>query len=281
MLASPDAETPIASSGGLVFKSEGWSSEDEAEAAGERYFPALALTLARLRVGADYGDRTPKGSFTQDGLGWLMQQRDERVLNDEHGLMVYESLPAPVFAGFGGFHPVVTSAADRFERRMCALLAEPPQLSDRDQLALVLFNSSFFQDGADARLLLLMMSVEAMLDLPARSEGAVAHGDALLDLTRKAEGLTQAEKDSMAGSLSWLKKESITQAGKTLAGRRLGERTYSDKSAPSFFAHCYSLRSALVHGGTPYPSHADVNVTAAQLEVFVSDLLTSEYLKLE
>jgi hypothetical protein len=281
VLASPDGETPISASDRLVFKSEGWSSEDEAASAGRRCFPALALTLARLRVGADYGDRAPKGGFTEVGLGLLERQRGHRVLNDAHGLMVYGSEPAPVFAALGGVRPVATSPADRFEKHMHALMASAPQLRERDQLALVLFNSSFFQDGSDARFLLLMMSVEALLDLPARSDAAVAHVDALLTMTRGSEVLTRAEKDSMVGSLNWLKRESITQTGKTLAALRLGERKYSEKPAPRFFAYCYGLRSVLVHGGAPYPTRDEVGRTAAQLEVFAADLLTSQYLDLE
>jgi hypothetical protein len=43
-----------------VFKSDGWPSEDAAAQAADKYVPALLRTLARLRVGADLGNRAPK-----------------------------------------------------------------------------------------------------------------------------------------------------------------------------------------------------------------------------
>lgn len=280
VISSPDGETPIKESARLVFKSDGWPSEDEAVSAGQLYFPALALTLARLRVGADYGDRTPKSGFTPAGLSLLEQQHDHRFLNDELGLMVFESEPAPWFAGLGGT-AVVAAAQDRFEERFRTALASPLQFDDRDRLALTLFNSSFFQDTAESRFLLLMMAVEAMLDPPPRSDAARDHVEALLTATRDSEQLSIREKDSLAGSLNWLKNESISHTGRALAAERLGERRYSNSSAPEFFTDCYGLRSSLVHGGTFFPTRQEVDGTAAQLEVFVADLLTGQYLGFE
>lgn len=56
------------------------------------------VALARVRVGADFGERAAKGFITNEGLKWLEQQHGQRMVNNVHGLMVYESDPPPRFA---------------------------------------------------------------------------------------------------------------------------------------------------------------------------------------
>jgi hypothetical protein len=51
--------------------------------------------------------------------------------------------------------------------------------------------------------------------------------------------------------------------------------TYSGMAPVKFFDHCYQLRSRLVHGQQPFPTSDEVSEVVAQLEVFVSDLLTT------
>ena len=68
-------------------------------------------------------------------------------------------------------------------------------------------------------------------------------------------------------------RESVGQAGRWLA-HTLGKREYMGKTAPAFFSACYELRSRLVHGHMPRPSRDDVDVTAANLELFVGHLLS-------
>lgn len=48
-------------------------------------------------------------------------------------------------------------------------------LTDRDFLALFLFNASFFQQSCESRFLVLMTTIEAMLEPPPRSDAAQGH----------------------------------------------------------------------------------------------------------
>ena len=101
--------------------------------------------------------------------------------------------------------------------------------------------------------------------------------DSLVQQT-KSSNLEQNGKNSVIGSLNWLRKESINQAGKRLVTERLGsEKKYEELSPPDFFAKCYRLRSNLVHGSIPFPSFKEVGSVVATLEVFVSELLTRPY----
>jgi hypothetical protein len=150
-------------------------------------------------------------------------------------------------------------------------------LKGPERLAFDLYSGSFFQSSADSRLLMLTMAVEALLDLQPRSDAARAHVTAMIEATEANTDLTQAERRSLRGSLTWLQDESIGQAGRRLA-RTLETRTYGGQAPGAFFTRCYEMRSALTHGQVPRPNRNDVDVLAANLEIFVADLLSGRLL---
>lgn len=275
-LHNPDPEGTILNATQLALTGDGYSSEEEARGAGERYQSALIIALARHRVGADFGLRAPKGFTTEYGLAMLEQQLGQRVLNSVHGLMVYATAPKPRFALVNaslvrGVNPKQFSAA------FSIAAAAKPKLSEREKVAFSLFNASFFRQSADSRFLLLMMAIEALLDLRPRSDAARTHVESLIAQTEAAV-LSANERASMLGALRWLANESISQAGRHLSVKLLGERVYQGLPAGKFFTYCYGLRSALVHGRIPYPTFDEVFNTGGQLEVFVADLLTVRFL---
>lgn len=275
-LHNPECDGAILSATQLVLTGDGYSSEEDAQRAGVRYQSALMVALARHRVGADFGLRTPKGGITEYGLAILQQQFGQRVLNSVHGLMVYATEPNPKFASVNGV-PVRGVDPERFSTVFSEAVAAKPELSDREKVAFACFNASFFRQSADSRFLLLMMAIEALLDLRPRSDAARAHVDSLIVQT-EASALPANERASLLGALRWLSNESISQAGRNLSIERLGERVYKDLSSHKFFTYCYGLRSALVHGNIPYPSFEEVANTVGQLEVFVADLLTVRFI---
>ncbi len=229
-----------------------------------------------LAIGADFGQRTPKGFYTDRGLVMLEQQVGQRVLNSVHGLMVFKTEPKPRFALMNA-SPLRGVNPGAFQSAFSAAVAAKPVISEREAVAFSLFNASFFRQSADSRFLLLMMATEALLDLRPRSDVTRAHVESLIAQTNAA-ALPADELASLIGSLKWLANESISQAGRSLSNTRLGERKYMGKSASKFFTCCYGLRSALVHGSIPYPTFDEVANTVGELEVYVSDLLTVPFL---
>jgi hypothetical protein len=271
-LHNPESAGTILNSTQLVLTGDGYDTEAEALAAGERYQSALAVALARHRVGADFGLRAPKGFFTEAGLAMLQQQCGQPVLNSVHGLMAFKTEPKPRFA-FVDAKPLRGVNQGMFEQAFSAAVAARPNLTHREKLAYSLFNASFFRESADSRFLLLMMAVEALLEPVLRSDAERAHVEWLIQSTRDAT-LPAEARNSMVGALRWLLNESISQAGRRLSADRLGNQNYMNMPASKFFSYCYGLRSSLVHGSTPYPAFDAVSAAAGQLEVFVSDLLT-------
>lgn len=167
------------------------------------------------------------------------------------------------------------------EERNRLVLTEAARLHDPlkgpERLAFDLYSGSFFQPSADSRLLMLTMAVETLLDLQPRSDAARAHIAAMIEATEANAGLTKSERDSLRGSLVWLRDESIGQAARRLA-ETLEPRTYADSAPAAFFTRCYEMRSALAHGRLPRPDRDEVDTLAANLEIFVGDLLAGRLL---
>jgi hypothetical protein len=257
----------------LVLFGPDFYSREDADRAGRAFETALLIALARIRVGADFGQRAVDSVLTSHGLRWLEEQRGERVLNDAHGLMVYEAHPDPKFVLP---HSTATRAVNRqaFVEAFRDAVRVGWHLSGRERLAFDLFNSAFFQPTPDSKFLLLVMAIEALIEPSARSQEAQEHVRLLVSLTKSAK-ISEHEKASMLGSIRWLSKDSISAAGKKLAATRLHGRTYAGRTAAELFAHAYQVRSNLVHGNLPYPTVREVSELADLLERFVSELLTS------
>ena len=152
-------------------------------------------------------------------------------------------------------------------------------LTERERVAIDLFNAAFFETAADTRLLMYVMAIEALLELAPRPAESVALVEEFLGMVERSS-LVQAERDSLSGPLRWLRRESIRSAGRGLVRERLGAATYDMRSADQFFVYCYELRSRIVHGGDIRKARDEAAAAAAQLELFVKDVLTARFINL-
>jgi len=257
----------------LTVVAENYGSIDEAKIAGGAMQNALMVALARIRVGADFGYRAPSSVITEYGLQHFEKNTGQRILNNVHGLMIFETNPPPKFAlATAKMRRGVQS--EKFIQALVDAVSYQVQISQRDLLAYSLFNASFFQPTADTRFLLLVMAIEALIEPSPRSPQALEHIESMIGQTKNSK-LTRDEKNSILGSLSWLRAESISQSGKKLVIQRLGNKIYNGKPAGDFFSDCYQLRSRFVHGVLPIPTFEEIGAASGLLEVFVSDLLTT------
>lgn len=273
-LRSAIHKTSIKEADHLVLAGEGLRSEEAASEAGQRFEEAFMIALAKGRIGADFGDRAPKSFFTEHGLRGFFPSGERPTLNNIHGLMVYPSEPKPQFAALPPPTLMTGITVETFQAEFGAAAERNRKLTDRERIAFVLFNSSFFQPGADARFLLLTMAIEALIEPAQKSSEAMQLVDGFIEQTKKS-AVQRSEKESLIGSLKWLRDESISKAGQRLVREKLGDKCYEGRSAPDYFADIYSIRSKLVHGKRPFPTFQEINAKAAPLEVFVSDLLTA------
>lgn len=254
----------------LVLLGEPYHTEAEARDASSKWLNALKIALSSHKIGADFGDRARKSGFTDAGLEALEAAYGGKILNDVHGVMIFQPERGQRFAvkSLSEHTPMPARSVVESIRMMHGQGAE---MTPVEHLAYDIFSASFFQPSADARFLLLMMAVEVLIKPKARSAEVQDHVHAMIAST-DASGLPANEVKSLTSSLKWLLDQSIGQAGRALA-RTLVPLSYMDMAPDQFFTCCYSLRSKLVHGHDPLPTPEEVDSHAAQLAIFVSDLL--------
>ena len=267
---------PVSESHDIVFMSSGWKSEDEARTYGEKSLNALIVAFAGLGIGANFGTRLVEGGrFTLAGLEWARRtfQVQDSLLNDTHGLMVYESNPKQRFVGGSNPSIIEQIPLKKFDKVLNVAFNKNIELEDNKVLALEVFHSSSFLTNPDAKFVLLFISLEALIPTIKRSESVIPFVEKLIQLT-KNESFEETEKQSILGSLEWLKYKSIRQAGKEFLADVLRSKLYMSITAPDFFLHCYNMRNNIVHGNPPLPSRDEVSSTAANLQKLVSDLVS-------
>lgn len=167
----------------LAIYGSGYPTAAEAQVASCSLEQALMVTLARIRVGADFGDRAAKGFFTPEGLKWMEQQHGQRILNNVHGIMTYESSPAPRFV-LTNTKMLRGASTESFITFLKSAVASEISLTQQDRIAFNLFNASFFQPTADSRFLLLVMAIEALIEPAPRSTAAQQHVKDLIIATK-------------------------------------------------------------------------------------------------
>ena len=271
-MVSLDEAQPIAEATDAALFGSGYATPDDAGDAGNHWRSILVVALARLNVGVDFLERSPalEGRATQYGLELLAQEHGRPVVNDRPGVLVYEE-PRPLFAAFEAnaeVKPSMRRASATFEA--AAALPEL-EVTDAERLAFDLYGASFFESNTDARLLMVMMAVEALIDQQPRTH---ASRELVRDLMRQVResDLEEGETNSIIGAMKWLEYESIGQAGRHAVGV-LGNRRYMGLSASKFFTRCYELRSALVHGHQKRPAGSEVDVAASNLQLMVGEIL--------
>jgi len=265
-----------------ILFSSGWPSTEEAKSAGIFYSRVLERALAQLRIGADYGSRAAKSAFTKVGLEKMGKAAGGNIvkLNDVHGLMIYENAEnVSLVLAQSGFQ--WGPSKERLIKVFKHALIHPRKLTAQEKVCLELFNASFFQGSPDARLLLLMGGLEALMEPEKKSTAISNHIDGFLSLTNESKKLTQDEKSQLKGALRQLKNESFRQAGRKFVAQQLSSKIYMQLSPERFFNYCYTLRNKLIHGSTPLPTFNETSAVAGPLQTMVSDLLSIDLLELE
>lgn len=264
---------PLSAARSVVLVGGEFGSEQEAEQEGAIWLSRFRRFLITTRTGVDFGDRAATGAFTAFGLAALEEEHGVRFLNDVHGLCVYASDPQPRFARSSGTARRSAGPEALMEAVQAAWYGPADPLPDRVRIAYDLAAASM-STADEARLMLLMMALETLLEIPERSEPSLSFVESLIEQLR-ASSLPNDDKQSLLGAMQWLRLESIGRAGKNYV-TRLEPKTYDGMAPKKFFKRCYEMRSQLVHGALPRPARELVDPLASNLEVMVNDLLRTE-----
>jgi hypothetical protein len=270
-IASVDQETALSHAGEAVLSGRGFSSSEEAGAAGQRWRDIAHVAFARLNIGVDFRERSlVRGGLSDDALEMLSKEHGVRVINDRPGVITFEE-PSPLVASVKADAQVMPS-----KRRAAGTFAAARDLDDLDvgaheRLAFDLYAASFFQPSAEGRLLTAMMAIETLIEREPRPDQVRGLVDDLIRQVKEAD-LPDSQISSLVGAIKDLRNESIGQAGRRLVSV-LSPREYFGMPPDKLFSRCYTLRSALVHGRRERPALAEIDPYAASLQMMVGELL--------
>lgn len=249
-----------------------YATPEEAEAAGQKWRTTLELTFSYMIFAADFGDRAYKGFLTDEGLKLAEVQEGRRVLNDVHGLMVYEPEPKPLFGRLDLNVVVgkqVTELVDVLKHAHSSGVGQTKE----ERLAFDLFSASFFHPTVDARFLTLMIAVETLAVRQKRSVESVAVVEGLIKFVKASNLEGAGEADSLVSALRDLRLQSITSACAELVSP-LKMMRYCDLTPADFTKRCYRLRSRLVHGSSERPSREELDDVVVGLEMIMAHILS-------
>lgn len=127
---------------------KGFSTKDEAVHAGRRVKNAIAWSSARMRVGVDLGDDKSHGGASEYLKKRAMEESGIRLLNDPHGLVVYEedALPPTRFVRVSG-EPRVGKPISAFEDYFLQAVSMDLRLTDKETLAFELYGLSHVESA--------------------------------------------------------------------------------------------------------------------------------------
>lgn len=260
----------------IAVKGGPFTTEEEALAAGERARRALMLCLTRMRIGASFGLDEPRSVLTNYGRQYFEQQLGQRVLQDLPQVIAFDDNVPTKFARLN-MRPVVGKPPDQLQRVFRSALDLAPEFSEREQLALELFGTALFEQSERARFVTLMIAIEALLEPKERSSKAIEMVESFAKQVQANTELSKSERDSLFGTVRWLKLESINRTGRNLAGEALAGHQYLGMTPDSFFKLCYEVRSEIVHTGAVRSDGADIKQLAPELECFVADLICARF----
>lgn len=249
-----------------------FQTEDQAIEGAARTRNALLVWAVRRRFALDLGDDRLRSRFTPAGLALFQTEQSQSIRNDIHGLDIYECDGATTFVSMTAAAGISFSGSG-FERDLQELLEAPVDLNDKLALSAELYTASLMEASFRARFLTLTTAIEALLT-PA-DRGSVVH-EFIRDTQKRAASLEVDDntRQSLQGSLSWLNRESIGQAGRALAKRVLPNESYLGLPSDKFFGYCYEVRSQIVHSGKTSDKSVDLFELANVLSEFTGDLLS-------
>lgn len=257
----------------LVVVGNGYETPEEAGRACNAWTSFVKTGLSGASVGADFFSRASSGGFTGYAIEVLERESGRPVVSDSGGPHVFKTDPAPLFVSAGpvGVRKGVLSPTVEAHIQFAAQTNRP--MSKAAELAYDLYSGSIGLPTPDARLVMLVTAIEALIDPPDREPAEQRVVDELEQIVSESE-ISTASKQGFGSTLSRLRKQSIGQAGAELL-EALSDSGYENETPGQFFRRCYNIRSAIVHGNPRRPELTEVQTRAAVLELAVGRLIAA------
>lgn len=256
---------------GIALRSSEFATADGARAEGERALLRLLHASIENGYGVSLKPRIPPGFITEYGKKALGGDRFDVILDDEFGLCVYEEKGRTAFANVGTPQLLTSQPIDRFIESWQRANVQVTTPSGRLLTSYDLYANARFENSSRARFLLLVMSIESLVEQTPRTVAEQLAVDAAISAVQ-ASGLSADEVGALTSGIAMLKNNSIAHSTKLYLTRAHEAGVLSVPESSLQFAKAYNIRSKLVHRGiTPAPS--DLADRAAELERIAKELL--------
>ncbi len=256
----------------FALTSGSYQSEEEALDYAQQIKESTLCFGAKHRMGIDAGKDKASGGFTSFMKEKILSENGLRVIDDVHGVTAYsEDIPTSCVT-VSATELLRPRGREFFADEICTILSEPRCVNSKTKLSMELLTASFFETSPRSRFLTLVLAAESVLDPNNRSESASSLVDHLRGITKCAD-IPDDERLSILGSLNWLKKDSISQSLRKMAAEHLPDHKYDGLPSESFIKKCYEARSYLVHTGEADERKYNIGGLAANLEVYMRDML--------
>jgi hypothetical protein len=269
-LKSGGLDSPIRAHSSASLVGGPYPTEESAVSAASNAQRALLVWAVNRRTGVDLGGGPSRSVVTAYGLQQLEQQTGRPCRSAIRGVDVHECREGLLYMTFAA-NAQIGYGSDAFRRQVSSSLSTSLSVSDRLRLGCELLSASYFDASDRSRFVTQITAVEALLAPAARPADAQDLVETFIRHV-KVSGLDASTKQAMTSSLAYLKRESIGQAGRALAGSLLPGAEYFGMSAPRFFAECYEMRSAIVHRGSPERASDELPQRYSEAHRFVADL---------
>jgi len=246
----------------LTLVGSGFSSEREAKKHGLNLKQALLIVGTILRMGINPGKEELKGIVGQ-AIKLRAKEVGYNLLDDLHGLCVYDE-KIPVSFASPKSHIIAGPKSKLFIDKLIEIYDCNYQLSEKQTLALELYNLSHFEFSPRARFLTLIIAVEVLSKRERLPNRELEHLEKLINLAEEADSYVQLVK-----SLKNLKRESISRACNILVENHL-----RNKSAKQF-KRFYNIRSKMLHNGK-VPKGVNLSIAIPPLDQLVSGLIVKD-----
>lgn len=251
----------------------GFTTEELALRGAKQARSALLFCMVESRIGVDCGDGTMRSVITNAGIELLQQELGIQIRNDIHGIDVYQHSQELKFARMDA-EMIVGKSATQFAQLFAQKFTSKISVSEKIIVATELYGSSWFDITPRSRFITLVTAIEALLEPASRPRNVIS---LLEKFAQKVDEYDETElnkdaKDILKNGLGFLKTQSISQAGRELAYKLLGNKQFNGKDASKFFSYCYNIRSKILHEGSQ-PSGVNVEQLVTHLEEFVSSML--------
>jgi|WetSurSiteA1Bulk_404760.scaffolds.fasta_scaffold01234_9 hypothetical protein len=258
----------------FVILSGGYSIEAEAIEYASKLKNAVLCFGTKFRLGIDVGKDKTSSCLSQYVKDKIFDEHSVRMIDDVHGITVYSEEHVSSCISMSAVLLVNSRTSDFFTEEICNILSQELKVNSRIQMAMELLTSSYFEASPRARFLTLILAAESILCPEDRSLKVKELIDNLREHTENSD-ITPEEKQSLLGSLDWLYKDSITLSLKKMGTNHLQGKIYDGLPAEKFIKKCYEARSKLVHTGSIDNSKYNIGTLAANLEVYMTDMLTT------